>query len=76
MTLYFAEERAFDGKWRPCTYTYRPPEKGPEGRNIKRRSVTLIPCYHRHLTLDQLANVYGENGRLRATQKGAAPCPR
>lgn len=64
--MYYYEEQKL-GKWRPRTKPTRPSERGPEGEKLQLRAVTLVSESHRHLTLDQLFQVYSPEGTLQAT---------
>lgn len=72
--MYYYEEQKL-GKWRPRTKPERPSERGPEGEKLVLRAVTLIEESHRHLTLDQLFQVYSPEGTLQATGKTSSAPP-
>lgn len=74
MTRFFVEEPRFNGTWAPAIYHgARPAEKRNDGGRRRFRSdpVEVNPGHHR-LTLDQLTEVYGVDGRFRATGKGGS----
>lgn len=74
--LFYFETAAPDGHWAPATSaepppvsrkTHRPDRLGTDaGPRI--RAVTQVHPDHHGLTLDQLAEVYGPDGRFRATR--------
>lgn len=66
MTLWFVEERQFDGSWSPVTYKGdKPTEKRPSGNRVRFRAEPkeVLHC-HRNLTLGQLSEHYGVDGRF------------
>lgn len=77
--LYFFQYARFDGEWISATSAYRPSTKTTNGvMRIKlseglgpriRTEAVTVPKDHRHLTLDQLTEVYAPDGRFRATSK-------
>lgn len=70
MAVWFVEEPDFASRWRPKTYHQdRPPEeKRPAGgKRTFRAEPVLVPDHLEKLTLDQLAEIFGVDGKLRAT---------
>ena len=62
--LYYFEQVKFDGTFSPCTATDKPSEKGPEGGKQNIRCVKLVNSGHHHLSLEQLRNSYGVDGKF------------
>lgn len=60
--FYFEEKKL--GRWRPRTMPDRPSERGPEGEKREMRAVAEVMPQLRHLTLDQLREVYSPDGRF------------
>lgn len=69
-TLWFVEERTFDGRWAAVTYRgARPAERGCEGARKRFRCPPIeVNRGHHHLSLSALHAVYSPDGRFRATQ--------
>lgn len=70
---YFEQANPF-GDWTPCTADTPPVDKGPGGTRksrIRDGSIRVVHHGHHHLTLVQLREVYGPDGRFRNTGKGA-----
>lgn len=69
-TLWFAEERTFDGRWAAVTYRgARPAERGPEGtrRRFRYPPIEVKPSLH-HLNLTALHAIYSPDGNLRVAE--------
>lgn len=69
-------ERLILGRWSPVTQPNRPDTKtiggrkrlvGVNGVRSEIRNLQDVPEYLHHLSLDQLAELYGQGGRLQAT---------
>jgi len=63
--MFYFEESVL-GKWRPRTMPNRPSDRGPEGQKRNLRAVAEVLPSIRHLTLDQLQELYGPEGRFQA----------
>lgn len=68
-------ERLTLGRWSPVTQPTRPDTKtiggrkrlvGVNGVRSEIRNLQDVPAYLHHLSLDQLAELYGQGGRLQA----------
>lgn len=68
---WFAEEKGFDGEWRPVKYADEPPTGRAEGGKVIRRSVREIPDYFEHLTLQQLRACFSPDGNFYAMNREA-----
>lgn len=66
---WFVEERTFSGGWTPAIYHGdKPTEKRTGGHRVKfREDPQKMPDYFDHLTLREAAEVYGVDGKFRAT---------
>ncbi len=62
--FYFEEKKL--GRWRPRWTPERPEKKGAEGARREIRAVAEVMPTLRHLTLDQLQELYGPDGRFQA----------
>lgn len=71
MVLYYHEYLRF-GRWHPATTTAEPTRQRADGsRGPEIRAVHEVdPCY-RHLTLTQLAEIYGPDGRFQSVIRDA-----
>ena len=66
MKQWFVEERGFDGTYRPTIYHGdKPTEKRASGNRVKFRAEPkeVLHCHH-NLTLGQLSEHYGVDGRF------------
>ena len=68
---FYAEERGFNGKWRPVRYDHKVAEVQAKNGKRGRRCVTEIPADHAHLTLGQLFECYSRDGRFQAMNREA-----
>lgn len=75
--MWFYEHRRF-GVWHPVTVADRPVTETVDGTTRIRgagglgpaiRSLTAVPVYLQHLTLDQLTQVFGADGRFAAAHR-------
>ena len=62
--LYYFEQKKFDGSYSPRTSEDMPTEKRSEGGRRDIRCVKRIETGHMHLTLTQLENNYGTDGKF------------
>lgn len=62
--LYYFEEAKFDGTFVPCTSTDKPTNKRIGGGRRNIRCVKLVNPGHHRLSLKQLQNSYGEDGKF------------
>jgi hypothetical protein len=70
---WFYEQRVFD-RWCPVKVATRPVVKngilvGAESGHRRIRSLRAIPEQHQHLTLRQLQEVYGDEGKFRSVRR-------
>lgn len=63
-SLYYYEKKRFDGVFTPRTSPDRPTEKLTGGGRQNIRCVKLVNHGHRHLSLTQLENNYGTDGKF------------
>ena len=78
--MYFYEHLKL-GRWSPVTVADAPSVvtiggktrlKGANGLGPEVRSIREVPADLQHLTLDQLAECFGAEGKFRAAHGGAA----
>lgn len=65
--FYFEEKKL--GLWRPRTQPDMPSAKITDGGTREIRAVAEVLPSIRHLTLDQLQELYGPDGRFQAVRK-------
>ena len=63
--FYFEEKKL--GRWRPRWTPERPDARGADGVKREMRAVAEVMPQLRHLTLDQLREVYSPDGRFQNT---------
>jgi hypothetical protein len=64
--VYFAEQKTIFGKWTPVTFDQKPNVDDWKKRGFLLRSVAEIDPNYRKLTLDQLGEIYGADGRFQS----------
>lgn len=64
--LYYFEKVSFDGTYSPCTSDTEPTLKKGQGGRPSIRAVKLVNRGHHRLTLDDLKNCYGQDGKFTA----------
>lgn len=69
--MWFFEQAGTDGTWQPATAADRPATK--HGRMVRNggtgprvRAITEVPKYLRHLTLDQMREIFSPDGKFAA----------
>lgn len=76
--MFFYEQRSLHGGWTPVLSKTKPEVSGSgrsqrqrkaAGTGLRVRCVAEVPAHLSHLTLSQIAEIFGQDGKFRNTHR-------